>query len=90
MANALNYATEYSRALSQAFPYVLNFGALYNTFQPQGVLILTEIQLLRLRETTITIGRPRHFQIRESGQHLFILWILNRPTWLPPLQTLPR
>ena len=31
MANALNYATEYSRALSQAFPYVLNFGALYNT-----------------------------------------------------------
>ena len=28
---ALNYATEYSRALSQAYPYVLNFGALYNT-----------------------------------------------------------
>lgn len=28
---ALNYATEYSRALSQAFPYVLNFGALYST-----------------------------------------------------------
>lgn len=28
---ALNYATEYSRALSQAFPYALNFGALYNT-----------------------------------------------------------
>ena len=28
---ALNYATEYSRELSQAFPYVLNFGALYNT-----------------------------------------------------------
>lgn len=27
----MNYATEYSRALSQAFPYVLNFGALYNT-----------------------------------------------------------
>lgn len=27
----LNYAKEYSRALSQAFPYVLNFGALYNT-----------------------------------------------------------
>ena len=27
---ALNYATQYSRALSQAFPYVLNFGALYN------------------------------------------------------------
>ena len=26
---ALNYATEYSRALSQAFPYVLNYGALY-------------------------------------------------------------
>lgn len=31
MAVALNYAQEYSRALSQAFPYVLNFGALYNT-----------------------------------------------------------
>jgi hypothetical protein len=31
MATALNYATEYSRALSQEFPYVLNFGALYNT-----------------------------------------------------------
>ena len=31
MASPLNYATEYSRALSQAFPYVLNFGALYNT-----------------------------------------------------------
>lgn len=29
--NALNYATEYGRALSQKFPYVLNFGALYNT-----------------------------------------------------------
>lgn len=28
---ALNYATQYSRALSQKFPYVLNFGALYNT-----------------------------------------------------------
>ena len=28
---ALNYATSYSRELSQAFPYVLNFGALYNT-----------------------------------------------------------
>ncbi len=31
MASALNYATEYSRALAQDFPYVLNFGALYNT-----------------------------------------------------------
>lgn len=31
MPNALNYATEYGRALSQAYPYVLNFGALYNT-----------------------------------------------------------
>lgn len=28
---ALNYATEYSRALSQAWPYVLNYGALYAT-----------------------------------------------------------
>ena len=28
---ALNYAVEYSRALAQAFPYVLNFGALYAT-----------------------------------------------------------
>ena len=28
---ALNYAIEYSRALSQAWPYVLNFGALYAT-----------------------------------------------------------
>lgn len=28
---ALNYATEYARALAQKFPYVLNFGALYNT-----------------------------------------------------------
>lgn len=28
---ALNYATEYSRALANAFPYSLNFGALYNT-----------------------------------------------------------
>lgn len=27
----LNYAKNYQRALSQAFPYVLNFGALYNT-----------------------------------------------------------
>ena len=31
MPAALNYATEYSRALSQAFPYVLNYGALYAT-----------------------------------------------------------
>ena len=31
MPNPLNYASEYSRALSQAFPYTLNFGALYNT-----------------------------------------------------------
>lgn len=30
-SSALNYATEYSRALSQQFPYVLNFGALYST-----------------------------------------------------------
>ena len=28
---AVNYATQYERALSQMFPYVLNFGALYNT-----------------------------------------------------------
>jgi hypothetical protein len=28
---ALNYATEYSRALSQMWPYMLNFGALYST-----------------------------------------------------------
>ena len=28
---ALNYATEYQRALSQMWPYVLNFGALYST-----------------------------------------------------------
>lgn len=27
----LNYASTYSRALAQAFPYVLNYGALYNT-----------------------------------------------------------
>ena len=27
----VNYATEYSNALAQKFPYVLNFGALYNT-----------------------------------------------------------
>ncbi len=31
MAEAMNYAHEYSRALAQAYPYVLNFGALYNT-----------------------------------------------------------
>lgn len=30
MAN-LNYATSYSNALAQAYPYVLNFGDLYNT-----------------------------------------------------------
>ena len=31
MAEALNYAKEYSRALAQAFPYTLNFGKLYAT-----------------------------------------------------------
>ena len=31
MAEPLNYAKEYSRALAQKFPYVLNFGALYAT-----------------------------------------------------------
>ena len=31
MAQALNYAVNYSRALANAFPYVLNFGALYST-----------------------------------------------------------
>lgn len=30
-SGAVNYATEYSRALSQMWPYVLNFGALYAT-----------------------------------------------------------
>lgn len=29
--NDLNYAVEYGRALEQAFPYALNFGALYST-----------------------------------------------------------
>lgn len=29
--SALNYAKEYSQSLAQAFPYVLYFGALYNT-----------------------------------------------------------
>lgn len=28
---SVNYATEYGRALSQVYPYVLNFGELYNT-----------------------------------------------------------
>lgn len=28
---SVNYATEYGRALSQAYPYMLNFGELYNT-----------------------------------------------------------
>lgn len=28
---AVNYATQYGRALSQMYPYVLNFGALYST-----------------------------------------------------------
>lgn len=32
---ALNYAKQYSQALSQAFPYTLNFGALYNTSNNQ-------------------------------------------------------
>lgn len=31
MNQSLNYAVEYSRALAQAFPYVLNFGKLYST-----------------------------------------------------------
>lgn len=31
MAEPLNYAKEYSRALAQKFPYVLNFGALFAT-----------------------------------------------------------
>lgn len=31
MPNAINYASEYSRALAQAYPYVLNFGRLYAT-----------------------------------------------------------
>lgn len=31
MPDALNYAVEYSQALDQAFPYVLNFGKLYAT-----------------------------------------------------------
>jgi len=31
MAIPLNYATQYAQALAQAFPYVLNFGELYNT-----------------------------------------------------------
>ena len=31
MANPINYAVQYSRELAQAFPYVLNFGALYAT-----------------------------------------------------------
>ena len=29
--NELNYAKVYSEALAQAFPYALNFGALYAT-----------------------------------------------------------
>lgn len=31
MAETMNYATQYSDQLAQAFPYVLYFGALYNT-----------------------------------------------------------
>lgn len=31
MPNSINYATEYSQALAQAYPYVLNFGDLFNT-----------------------------------------------------------
>ena len=28
---AINYATQYSQALANAYPYALNFGALYAT-----------------------------------------------------------
>lgn len=31
MPNSINYATDYSQALAQAYPYVLNFGDLFNT-----------------------------------------------------------
>lgn len=31
ISGSVNYATEYSSALAQKFPYVLNFGALYST-----------------------------------------------------------
>lgn len=31
ISGSVNYATEYSNALAQKFPYVLNFGALYST-----------------------------------------------------------
>lgn len=31
MPNSINYATQYSQALAQAYPYVLNFGDLYTT-----------------------------------------------------------
>lgn len=31
ISGSVNYATEYSNALAQKFPYVLNFGALYGT-----------------------------------------------------------
>lgn len=31
MPNSINYATEYAQALAQAYPYVLNFGDLFNT-----------------------------------------------------------
>ena len=31
MANAINYAEQYSRALAQSYPYTLNYGALYAT-----------------------------------------------------------
>ena len=30
-ATALNYATQYQKALAQAYPYALYFGDLYNT-----------------------------------------------------------
>ena len=79
MAN-LNYAVQYSQALSQAFPYVLNFGALYNTpnnslYKVTGADTI-KIPVLRTtggqnanRDTIIITGKLKYFQIKENGVH---------------------
>ena len=74
----MDYAKEYSRELAQAFPYVLNFGALYSTDNNN------KYRWVNAKTIEIpSISTTDSFPSEENGSNAFlnsrIFWYLSCP-----------
>ena len=85
---ALNYAKQYQQALEQEFPYVLYFGALFNTpnngryrWVNSNVIEVPTITLSARRNvTTTTPGHLCRLPTTEHGLLWYIPVTSRRPT----------